>query len=121
MTSAEPELAPAPPARPFGVSLLAILGGIGGVVGILLSVFALSAGFGLALLTLGLASISLAFGVGAWRLRRWAWPLGVVIWALSLVDALVRLGNGELNTNLVLAPLALYYLSRSDVRAAFRD
>jgi hypothetical protein len=118
--SSVPELASVPPARPFGVTLLAIIGGVGGVVGIALSVIALSAGFGLALISLVLASIDLAFGVGAWRLRPWAWPLGVVIWSLSLLDALLQFSAGQLNTNLVVAPLCLYYLSRGEVRAAFR-
>jgi hypothetical protein len=77
--------APAAAARPTGITILAILAGIGGVLG-LLGGFALFLGgtvlfgaagalFGLA--ALALAALSLAFSWGAWTLQAWAWPLGV--------------------------------------------
>ena len=66
-----------------------------------------------------IGTITLAFAWGAWFLRRWAWPLGVILWAVSLVQAVIVLPDGEVNSNLVVAPICLVYLLLPRVRGLF--
>ena len=100
--------------RPFGVSLLAIMAGIGMVIGLL----ALVSGFFIAIVATLLSALT---AYGLWNLRPWGWPLGLVTWILATIDALVLLSQGTFNTNLVVGPVAVLYLLRSDIRAAFRN
>ena len=105
--------------RPTGITILALLA-------------AISAGFGLiAMLVFGGASGALLIGgiltilgaataYGLWNLRPWAWPLAVVLWVLSTIEALLLLANGTFNTNLIVGPLVLVYLMRPTIRTAFR-
>ncbi len=123
--------APAAAARPTGITILAILAGIGGVLG-LLGGFALFLGgtvlfgaagalFGLA--ALALAALSLAFSWGAWTLQPWAWPLGVVLAAGSIIYALVLiLGGASIVSEaitIVLYGAVLYYLNQPGIKSLF--
>ena len=123
--------APAAAARPTGITILAILAGIGGVLG-LLGGFALFLGgtvlfgaagalFGLA--ALALAALSLAFSWGAWTLQPWAWPLGVVLAAGSIIYALVLiLGGSSIISQaitIILYGAVLYYLNQPGIKSLF--
>jgi len=100
--------------RPVGVTILAVLAIIVGVVQLLssLSLFGLSLGaltlpfsipgfelsalaetFGIVggIVLMVLAALYIVFGVGALQLKSWAWTLGVVLFGLSLVAALITL------------------------------
>ena len=118
-------------ARPTGITILAILAGIGGVLG-LLGGFALFLGgtvlfgaagalFGLA--ALALAALSLAFSWGAWTLQPWAWPLGVVLAAGSIIYALVLILGGSSiisqGITIVLYGAVLYYLNQPGIKSLF--
>ena len=95
---------PAPAtARPMGITILAVLSAIGGVLSILgglalvglggfaaastgqAALFGLGTIFGVLLLASGVAG--LAFAYGAWTLQPWAWVLGVALQIISLVLA----------------------------------
>ncbi len=124
--------------RPTGVTILAILAIIGGVLGLCgsLSLFGLG---GLAAVSgevstgamtglyggLGLVSslIYLAFGVGAWLLKPWAWILGVIAAGLSVVSNVLSLvGGGTLIAaviGLIIPVVILWYLFRPEIKAAF--
>ena len=105
--------------RPLGVTILAILAaivgvlglcaalalvGLGGLAGGLLAGSQLGAqagllvgGLGIAfgVFTLVIALLEIAFAYGAWDLRPWAWMLGIVAQGISFVLALVRLVDGR--------------------------
>jgi hypothetical protein len=117
--------------RPLGVTILAILAAIGGVLGLLGSVALLglfSAAGGLFMI-LGLVSIVLSvlylvFAYGAWTLQPWGWTLGVGLAAASVVLTLIGLTQGTQELvgaliSLAISGVILYYLFQPDVKAAF--
>lgn len=128
--------------RPSGITILAVLALIGG----LLSLFAAVALFGLGALTgaalgnvggfifggaaivLGIitlisAALSLGFGFGAWNLKPWAWVLGVASQGLSVLIAIINIVSGadffSQLFGLVIAGAILYYLFTPGVKRAF--
>jgi hypothetical protein len=130
--------------RPAGVTILALIAIIYGIFSLLLALLGL---LGSALLasgaghvkysagTLAYATITdavlgilyLAFGIGAFALRRWAWTTGVAALVLDVVRQVVGVvihGFSAGNTvgfiiTIVIAIVLLWYLFRPDVRAAF--
>lgn len=117
--------------RPLGVTILAILAAIGGVLGLLGSLALLgffSAAGGLVLIlglvTLVLSVLYLVFAYGAWTLQPWAWTLGVGLTVASIIFTVIGLTQGtqELVSaliSLVISGVILYYLYQPDVKAAF--
>ena len=120
--------------RPLGVSILAVLAIISGVLGImgslgmlgfgalsLESVGWLAVGFGV--FTLALALLNLAFGIGAWQLRPWAWTLGVALQGLTVVQVLISWLtqglSGQGLFTLLITGVVLFYLFDPGVRRAF--
>lgn len=133
--------------RPTGVTILAVLAAIVGVLalcgalalvglGSILGGIAgsrLGAGAGIlvgslgvifGLFTLVIALLELAFAYGAWNLRPWAWMLGIVAQGISVVLGLVRLvdgrgiASGEI-IGIVISGLIIYYLRTPEVKRAF--
>ncbi|MCA1588166.1 MAG: hypothetical protein LC744_05840 [Chloroflexi bacterium] len=117
--------------RPLGVTILAILAAVGGILGLLGSVALLglfSAAGGLFMI-LGLVSIVLSvlylvFAYGAWTLQPWGWTLGVGLAAASVALTLIGLTQGTQELvgaliSLAIAGVILYYLFQPDVKAAF--
>lgn len=133
--------------RPTGVTILAILAAIGGVLvicgslaliglgglvgGVIGSRLGTNVGFlvgGLGTLvgvvTLIVGLLELAFAVGAWNLRPWAWIIGVVSQIIAGVLAIVRLidARGFVSSEVVtiaIAAIILYYLFTPTVKKAF--
>ena len=132
--------------RPIGVTILAVIAIIYGIFSLLLALLGL---LGSALLasgtysaavkysagTLAYATISdavlgilyLAFGIGAFRLKGWAWTTGVVALVLDILRNIVSLvirgsSAGSIVVpivTIVIALVLLWYLFRPNVRAAF--
>jgi len=106
--------------RPTGVTILAVLAIIGGLLGLCggLTLFGVGglgvlggsaeAG-GMGFLFGGLSVVSailyLAFGIGAWMLKPWAWILGIIGVAVSILSTLVTLVSG--NSSLISAIISL--------------
>jgi hypothetical protein len=132
--------------RPVGVTILAVLAIIYGIFSLLLALLGL---LGSALVAAGVTAVAtkysigtlvyatiadavlgilyLAFGIGAFRLKGWAWTVGVVALALDVVRTIVgfviqgfSVGKsvGGVIT-IVVALVLLWYLFRPNVRAAF--
>jgi hypothetical protein len=135
-----PPPGPAPAtARPMGITILAVLSAIGGVLTILggialiglggvagassgsAALFGMGAIFGLLLLVSGIAS--LAFAYGAWTLQPWAWTLGVALQIISLaLSVLTIVGGGDISGQIIsiaIAAIILYYLMQPTIKAAF--
>jgi hypothetical protein len=131
-----------PRVRPTGVTILAILAAIGGVLGLLaglavigLGGFAAGVAGGTAGAALGglavfaglfvlvAAALSLAFAYGAWTLKPWGWILGVASQVLALISVVLSIGSGaEISgqlLNIAIPLLILYYLNTPAVKAAF--
>jgi hypothetical protein len=136
--------------RPAQVTVLAALAMLAGVIGVIIGVVTLASGtvvsflvppvarppgvvllLGLLQLVIGLLYIG--FSVGAWRLRRWAWPLGLAAGSLAIIVNGVRLiynlyafVTGEPVSGvvgpilaLIVGGIILYYLFSDTVQRAF--
>lgn len=120
--------------RPTGVTILAVVSAIGGVLLILGSLALLGLGavfaayggglaflLGLVSLALGVADLALAYGF--WMMKPWAWTWAVVLQAISVVYSLLSLvlGGGISNVvfSVIVAGIIIYYLNMPDIRKAF--
>lgn len=116
-------------ARPTGITILAVLAGVGGILmaiaGIGLFVLGAVAFGGLGALLgvafLAVAALYLAFCVGALQMKPWAWPLGVVGAAASAILSALQLLGGDVSQVISIAVAAgiLYYLMQPGIKAAF--
>ena len=131
-TSWAPPAATAAGARPTGITILAILAGIGGVFGLL-------GGFGvlfvggvvssgpvivLGLCALAYAALLIAFAWGAWTLKPWALALGVAVAIFGIVVAILQvvLGGSSIFSqiiSIVIDGAILYYLNQPTIKALF--
>jgi hypothetical protein len=116
--------------RPMGVTILSLLSGMYGGLG-------LSEGMGLiaapvtehfaapisGLVLAGLRILAgggcLAFAYGAWRLRPWAWTLGIVILVVAVVFVALAEGFIQAAAEMPVSLLLVFYLDRASVREAF--
>lgn len=116
--------------RPLGITILAILWIVGGLIllfGGLSTSLVGGLAFGAAGGILGIVWIiwgivELAIGVGSWQGWPWVWTVGVVLAVLSALQALyavVTQGWGYL-LSLIIAGIILYYLFTPDVKAWFK-
>lgn len=139
-----------PKGRHAQVTVLAALALLAGVIGVIVgiitlttrSVFSLLAPpvarspavvILLGILTLLIGALYIAFSVGAWRLERWAWPLGMAAGSLAIIVNGVRLlynlfalVKGEPVSGvvgpilaLIVGGVILYYLFSDPVQRAF--
>jgi hypothetical protein len=119
-------------ARPTGITILAVLAGIGGVFGLL-------GGFGVlfvggvvaspAVMVLGLcalayAALLVAFAYGAWTLKPWAWPLGVAVAIFGIVVSILQvvLGGSSIFSQVISIAIdggILYYLNQPGIKSLF--
>src|SRR2546428_1010006 len=127
------------PSRPVGITILAVLEILIGIVGLLASLviigfsalFATLPTVGSLLGAIGLviggvvlffSVIWLATGVGFLHGRSWSWTLGMIFSILSLLGAIGALTIGLITGGvggLVFLGLMLYYLTRTHVKAFF--
>ena len=116
--------------RPLGVTIIALLLIIGGVLGVLealdlLGVWDLfgldeSTGVGIGILIVAVANLLVGFGF--WSLQGWAWTIAVIVTVLRLIGAVAGFFIGGLATGivgLVIVLIILWYLFRPEVKAAF--
>ncbi len=115
--------------RPNGLTLLALLYGVIGffVVGEGVAIVLISMGLVTEVTTfpaiLGVLTILgglclFTFAVGAWKLKSWAWGLGIAIMIVAPILDLAAAGLSAIGS-FVVAGLIVYYLFRPHVRAAF--
>ena len=134
--------------RPTGVTILAVIAIIYGVISLLVSLLGI---LGLVLIASGvtrvattyggtgnltyavigdviLGTLYLVFGIGALRLKRWAWTTGVVALVLDALRQIVGVAIVQgfsasklvaVILTVVVAAVALWYLFRPNVRVAF--
>ena len=124
------------PPRPTGITIIAILIILGGVIGLLagiavlaFSAFVASFGatfFGSAGAIIGgvflvFSLLWLAVGVGFLHGKGWAWILGMIVVVLSLIGSVGAVVMGQFSAvgGLLWNGLLLYYLTRPRVKAFF--
>lgn len=109
-------------ARPFGVTLIAILLAVDGVLAILQSLLFFGAPVALILtLVFGLVLLYLAYAM--WKLQPWAWIATLVLEGLNALFALIAIVSapGAIGAwiSLIIAAVIIFYLTRPEVHAAF--
>lgn len=127
------------PERPLGITILAILAGLGGIGFLLLAamVGALSAmigmlGMGAEVPFLGiiagfvmifmgifiiLAVLYFAVAYGLWTGKGWAWTLSIILFVLDIILGLAMLPGGIVT--IIIAVLIIWYLTRPHVKEFF--
>jgi uncharacterized membrane protein (DUF2068 family) len=126
--------------RPLGVTIVAILMIISGVIslvggslgligGIALSVLANDPEFGIfgaglvaissVIIALGIASLVVAWGL--FRGKGWAWLITVIIAIISIVFSIVGIASGQLHSivTLIIYGVIVYYMYRPEVKSYF--
>lgn len=114
--------------RPTGVTILAILAFIGGILSILGGVTGLGLGgvwlfFGIYALVWG--ALALWIGWGFWQLRPSAWRWGIILMMIGVVITIIQIPlgySGGLTSAIISIAIDLaviYYLTTPAVRAAF--
>jgi hypothetical protein len=131
--------------RPLGVTILAVLNIVGGVIGVLTSVFLLGL-FGLggsavdpdtgaavavgSIITLVIALAQIVIGIGLWQLWKPAWFAAAVIALVNFVNGFWQMVGGFQGSDggdlaggvvaVIISFAILYYLYRPEVKAVFR-
>jgi|RhiMetdeSRZDD1v2_1073273.scaffolds.fasta_scaffold529428_3 uncharacterized membrane protein (DUF2068 family) len=107
--------------RPLGVTILSILAGINGIIGIILGIIAslIIPPAGVIGIVIGLAWFVLAWGL--WTAKGWAWIITVIIAIISIIFNLFGAVTGHIEQiiSLIIAAVMLYYLTRPNVKAYF--
>ena len=118
-------------ARPTGITILAILAAIGGILGLFGGFVVLLAGtaiFGGAGALLGIAALAyagllIAAAYGFWTLQPWAWPLGVAVAIFGIVISVLYIIGGQSIASqllsIVVDGVILYYLNQPTIRSLF--
>jgi hypothetical protein len=124
--------------RPTGVTIIAILSFVSGLLGLCGALFVLGLGLAIGLVApplgalggiisiiLGISPVLLLiFAYGAWNLRSWAWMWGIIANGLSVLSALIAVvttGNiFAIGTHGLIPIIVLIYLLTPDIRRAFR-
>ena len=115
--------------RPLGVTIVAILmiingiiliaGGIGGVsVGAAMGIPLIGAASGV-LVALGIAALIVAWGLI--KGKGWAWIVTVILSIISIIMSIIAIAGGNFGAviNLVISGVILYYMYRPEVKAYF--
>lgn len=109
--------------RPLGVTIIAILVAIGGVLEIIGGLLALVSYPGLAIVTLILGVLALVLAWGLWTLKPWAFWTTVILEAINVIQGIIGLTQrqGASVFGLIVPIIILLYLFMDrNVRAAFR-
>jgi uncharacterized membrane protein (DUF2068 family) len=105
--------------RPLGVTIIAILTIIGGIIFLASGLVLLIIGIGIILLALGIAFLVMAYGL--WKGKRWAWTITLILSAIGIILALVSIAFGNVGSilSVIIHGVVIYYLYRPNVKAFF--
>ena len=107
--------------RPLGVTIiaiLAILGGIGSLVGGI-ALVAIIPLLGAALIIIGLAYFVVAYGL--WQGLKWAWIITLIVTVIAFISGLgsIIVGNVGAVIPIIINAIIIYYLFKPNVKAYF--
>lgn len=110
--------------RPLGVTILAILQILGGLMMLVLGALATLAGLlfilfaivGVAMVILGF--LGLIVGFGLWGLKSWAWTWAMIVNILTIILGLFDLASNFVS--IVISLIIVIYLNQPDIKRRFR-
>jgi uncharacterized membrane protein HdeD (DUF308 family) len=105
--------------RPLGVTIVAILTIIGGLIFLVSGLVLLIIGIGFILLALGIAYLVMAYGL--WKGKGWAWTITLILSVIGIIIAIVSIAAGNVAAiiNVIIHGIVIYYLYRPNVKAFF--
>jgi uncharacterized membrane protein HdeD (DUF308 family) len=105
--------------RPLGVTLIAILTIIGGLIFLASGLVLLIIGIGIVLLALGIAYLVVAYGL--WKGKAWAWTITLILSVIGIIVAIVSIAAGNVAAiiNVIIHGIVIYYLYKPSVKAFF--
>jgi uncharacterized membrane protein HdeD (DUF308 family) len=105
--------------RPLGVSIVAILTAIGGIVFLTSGAVLLIIGIGIIFLAVGIAFLVVAYGL--WRGKRGAWTVTLILSVIGIILAIASLAVGNMGAivSIIIHGVVIYYLYRPNVKAFF--
>ena len=106
--------------RPLGVTIIAILLVITGIISFVSGLILLIILIGIVPLALGIAYLVMAYGL--WKGRGWAWTISLILSGIGIVMGIVyiiqdNLGGGI--ASIIINGVIIYYLNRPNVKAFF--
>jgi hypothetical protein len=115
--------------RPLGVTIVAILMIINGVILIAAGLSGITVGALMEIPLIGVSSgVLVALGVAAlivaWGLikgKGWAWIVTVILSIISIIMSVIAIAGGNFGSiiNLIISGVILYYMYRPEVKAYF--
>jgi uncharacterized membrane protein HdeD (DUF308 family) len=105
--------------RPLGVTIIAFLTVIGGLIFLGSGLVLLIVGIGVILLALGIAYLVMAYGL--WKGRGWSWTITLILMVIGIIVAIASIvaGNGASIVSIIIHAVVIYYLYRPNVKAFF--
>jgi len=105
--------------RPLGVTIIAILTAIGGIVFLASGAVFLLIGIGIIFLVIGIAFLVVAYGL--WRGKRWAWTVTLILSVIGIILAIasIAIGNVGAIVSIIIHGVVIYYLYRPNVKEFF--
>lgn len=106
--------------RPLGVTIIAILLIIAGVISLVGGLILLIVLVGFIFLALGIAYLVMAYGL--WKGKGWAWSISLILAGIGVIMGIVYIIQDNLAGGIVsilINGVIIYYLFRPNVKAFF--
>lgn len=111
-------------ARPLGITIIAIIMAVQGILGIIGGILSLGVASSVGIIALILGVLYLVLAWGLWTLKPWAFWGTVILEVLTILNGIFGLTQGVVATgigSLIFAIVVLIYMfADRNVRAAFR-
>jgi uncharacterized membrane protein HdeD (DUF308 family) len=105
--------------RPLGVTIIAVLTAIGGIIFLASGAVLLQIGIGIIFLALGVAYLVMAYGL--WTGKRWAWTITLILSGIGIILAVISIAAGNIGSivSIIIHAVVIYYLYRPSVKVFF--
>lgn len=106
--------------RPLGVTIIAILLIIAGVISLVGGLILLIILVGFIFLALGIAYLVMAYGL--WKGKGWAWTISLILAGIGVIMGIVYIIQDNLAggiVSIIINGVIIYYLFRPNVKAFF--
>jgi uncharacterized membrane protein (DUF2068 family) len=106
--------------RPLGVTIIAILLIIAGVISLVGGLILLIVLVGFIFLALGIAYLVMAYGL--WKGKGWAWSISLILAGIGIIMGIVYIIQDNLAggiVSIIINGVIIYYLFRPNVKAFF--
>lgn len=106
--------------RPLGVTIIAILLILGGLLWLVSGLILLIILVGIVFLALGIAYLVMAYGL--LKGRGWAWTISLILSAIGIVAGIYYITQNNIGgaiVSLIINGVIIYYLYRPNVKAFF--